>query len=66
MQGARTRYNLALEEKRRDDQTKKSVTEAMKRKSQALAEVREEENRAKAALDAAVKRRKMIDSGKYD
>lgn len=64
MNGSYKRYNLALEEKRRDAQSK-MVTEAqLKRKKEAaLLIIREEELQAQEMLKDAAKKRKLVESG---
>ena len=64
MNGSYKRYNLALEEQRRDAQSK-MVTEAqLKRKKEtALLIIREEELRAQEMLKDAAKKRKLVESG---
>ena len=64
--GSNSRYNAALEEKKRRTILKESAVDMMKkRKLNALNVVREEERQAEAALEAARKKRKAIAVGKF-
>lgn len=58
--GARTRYQFALE-KEKGDIKEKIQDEKRRRNAEALVEIREEEARASAILQAATRRRRELE-----
>ena len=63
--GSNSRYNAALEEKRKASSNETTEETLRKRKINALNVVREEERQAQAALEDARKKRKAIEVGKF-
>lgn len=65
MQGANSRYRVALEKKQSAVTEVNRAVADRKRKAQALLELEEEEARAEAALLAVSKKKKLIAHGIY-